>query len=620
VNGHEEDSEPRNLIWTCRSCNVKSANTLRKAGLGRLTRQYNPAGGAETLGAWMNAVSSIKGEGGTMAIPKAVAMIHATSPAKRSEFANEIWRKRRERGTDKTGGKMRNAKRKKNFLGFGGAKATFSSKLMDQAYKAGYAGKGGQRSTTFFSDWYAKLSESERKTHHGSLKAKLRAQYEKGVREEHRDHLAGTKVKIQALKSEKRESPKPAKPEGKLKDENVDYRGVTIKRTTHGFDVKGEVWNNLKQAKEFADIYIASQGRAHSKARNRRRKRNAGDYSRVSAGNPKGKKSGNDSSVRSPTRTSSDVRSPTSTKTATKADTRGNVTVTGGAGAGATTSVTINKKNGKRRNSYSNRSAQVEAELTQGKAKAQIFEATSGKHTAQIIPANGSREEHTFNGPGSFKAAMSWARLRLHEVANPGTKFKLFKGPAKRKNPAEPAARMYEKFHGTPSEEVREYIEERHRHSWLAGLGPLISMDVVSVQGNKEVELTFPDPQDAAIGDVVMLCATEDGTQLIPVGGDQELPIKFLQEKFGMVQADFQRDNALIGTIKQITYRTKKSFEKNGEEEIDFFHALGSEGSRGVYPVLVYHPRDESLEIVGGRYYIGKAAASLGNTSPGIIG
>jgi hypothetical protein len=41
-----------------------------------------------------------------------------------------------------------------------------------------------------------------------------------------------------------------------------------------------------------------------------------------------------DSSVRSPTRTSSDVRSPT--RTSTTADTKGNVTVTGGAGAGAT--------------------------------------------------------------------------------------------------------------------------------------------------------------------------------------------------------------------------------------------------------------------------------------------
>jgi hypothetical protein len=51
--------------------------------------------------------------------------------------------------------------------------------------------------------------------------------------------------------------------------------------------------------------------------------------------------SGNDSSVRSPTSTSSDVRSPTSTKTATS----GNVTVTGGAGAGANTRVVIHKKN-----------------------------------------------------------------------------------------------------------------------------------------------------------------------------------------------------------------------------------------------------------------------------------
>lgn len=495
-----------------------------------------------------------------MAIPEAVALIHATPPSRRSEFANEIWAKRRSRDTDKVvpfGGKVKkNAKpaRKKNFLGFG-TKTTFSSKLMKDAYEAGYAGKGGQRSTTFFSDWYAKLPESERKTHHGTLKAKLRAQYEKGVRQEHADHLAGTKTKIAELKAEKRETPKPAKPAGKLKDSDVEYKGLTIKRTAQGFEVKGETWNTLAQAKEYADIYIATGGRARTKTRNAKK-----------------------------------ARKPESTKA--------------------------------RKNGYSNRSASAEAELTQGKSKAQVFDAGGGKHTAQIIPASGAREEHTFSGNGSFKAAMSWARLRLHEVANPaGKRFKLFaKVPAKRKNPADPAARMYEKFHGTPSEEVREYIEEKHRHSWLAGLGPLISIEIQNVSGNRNAELTFPDPADASVGDVVMLCATEDGTQLIPVGGDQELDIKSLTGNFGMVPIDFQRDNVLIGTITQITYRTKKTFEKDGEEEIDFFHALGSEGSRGVYPVLLYHPRDESLEIAGGRYYIGKAEASLGNVSPGIIG
>lgn len=106
VNGHEEDTDKRNLFWTCRSCNVKSANAMRKSGLGRLTKQYNPASkGAETLGAWMNAVASIKGEGGTMAVPEAVALIRATPHADRSKFAKEIWGIRRRRGTDTVTGR-----------------------------------------------------------------------------------------------------------------------------------------------------------------------------------------------------------------------------------------------------------------------------------------------------------------------------------------------------------------------------------------------------------------------------------------------------------------------------------------------------------------------------------
>jgi hypothetical protein len=101
VDGHEENGAPRNLIWTCRPCNVRCSNTLKRAGLGRPTRQYNPAGGAETLGQWMNAVMSVKGDsGGTMDVSDAVSMIHATSPEQRSRFAREIWAIRRRRGKD----------------------------------------------------------------------------------------------------------------------------------------------------------------------------------------------------------------------------------------------------------------------------------------------------------------------------------------------------------------------------------------------------------------------------------------------------------------------------------------------------------------------------------------
>jgi hypothetical protein len=104
VSGFEEDASPSNLFWTCRSCNVRCANTLRRAGIGRLTRQYNPASqGARSLAQWLTAVMSMRGESDAMAVDAAVAMIRATPPARRSEFASEIWSKRRERGTDKTG-------------------------------------------------------------------------------------------------------------------------------------------------------------------------------------------------------------------------------------------------------------------------------------------------------------------------------------------------------------------------------------------------------------------------------------------------------------------------------------------------------------------------------------
>ena len=103
VNGDESDGAPENLAWACRPCNVRIANVMRRAGMGRLTRQNNPASaaGAENLGQWMNAVTSMKGDGGTMAVGDAVAMIRATPPEERSKLTREIWEKRRQRGTDR---------------------------------------------------------------------------------------------------------------------------------------------------------------------------------------------------------------------------------------------------------------------------------------------------------------------------------------------------------------------------------------------------------------------------------------------------------------------------------------------------------------------------------------
>jgi hypothetical protein len=105
VDGHEENTDPRNLTWACRSCNTRKGAAFSRAGCGRKTRQFNPrrrnAEGARSLAQWLNAVLSLKGQGGTMALPDAITMVHATPHSRRSEFAREIWNRRRQHGGGK---------------------------------------------------------------------------------------------------------------------------------------------------------------------------------------------------------------------------------------------------------------------------------------------------------------------------------------------------------------------------------------------------------------------------------------------------------------------------------------------------------------------------------------
>ena len=102
MDGLEENTAPENLFWTCRSCNVRSALALKRAGIGRRTRQFNPASaGARSLGQWLTAVTAMKGESTAMTVPDAVAMIRTTPPVRRSDFARQIWALRRKHGTDR---------------------------------------------------------------------------------------------------------------------------------------------------------------------------------------------------------------------------------------------------------------------------------------------------------------------------------------------------------------------------------------------------------------------------------------------------------------------------------------------------------------------------------------
>lgn len=96
IDGHEENTNPDNLIHACRSCNTKIGGAFKRAGRGRRTRQFNPEG-AKTLAEWMAAVMSVKGESDQMSLNKAVETIRATSPGMRSGFARDIWKRRHAR-------------------------------------------------------------------------------------------------------------------------------------------------------------------------------------------------------------------------------------------------------------------------------------------------------------------------------------------------------------------------------------------------------------------------------------------------------------------------------------------------------------------------------------------
>jgi|YNPMSStandDraft_1061717.scaffolds.fasta_scaffold09488_5 hypothetical protein len=102
VDGDESNNNPENLVYACRSCNVRKGQVFARAGLGVRTRQFNPHGkGATSLGQWVQAVLALRGEASTMSLPAAVRLVKETPASRRSAFAAEIWRRRRERGTDK---------------------------------------------------------------------------------------------------------------------------------------------------------------------------------------------------------------------------------------------------------------------------------------------------------------------------------------------------------------------------------------------------------------------------------------------------------------------------------------------------------------------------------------
>jgi hypothetical protein len=171
---------------------------------------------------------------------------------------------------------------------------------------------------------------------------------------------------------------------------------------------------------------------------------------------------------------------------------------------------------------------------------------------------------------------------------------------------------MYEAFHGKPATSTVIVKEEYHVHENLATLGVLVEYWVAPInQPGKGVLIETSDAERdfdeaGADPDTVFLAANEDGTQLYFVGGDQSLDLDAL--KF---TGDWVKDSMVIGVIYELTYRTRKKFDKF--ELTDYYHALGEE--TGDQPMLVYDSLSPHCFISGGKY---KIKVPLIGMSPGI--
>lgn len=152
----------------------------------------------------------------------------------------------------------------------------------------------------------------------------------------------------------------------------------------------------------------------------------------------------------------------------------------------------------------------------------------------------------------------------------------------------EAAQERYEEFHGRPSDEEILAQEEIRVRENLGVVGRLVQLICECVADGQIYRVNF--------GEDVLLCVSADGRQLYVIGGDQSLDL----ESMGFSREQREKDKVFIGSVQQVTYRTRKSFDNFAE--IDYVHDFGEEG--GTLPALVYDRLNQTLEFAGGDYEI----------------
>lgn len=199
-----------------------------------------------------------------------------------------------------------------------------------------------------------------------------------------------------------------------------------------------------------------------------------------------------------------------------------------------------------------------------------------------------------------------------------------------RRNPAQDAAALSEKFHGRPSTSQRTVVEKLHVHKHLMEVGDLVRLVIDTPTGLVAVlNFNTSDPKK-----IVRLASSEKdpktgkivGKQLYFRGGDQEVNLAGLKMdtplwirdlmELGRLHEFKRGDPKLIVNGEEvkgsITYRTRKGMDDF--KLVDYWHKAGEETARKAGPaarsIVLYDYPNKKLQLAGGQYHI---------EAPGII-
>lgn len=171
------------------------------------------------------------------------------------------------------------------------------------------------------------------------------------------------------------------------------------------------------------------------------------------------------------------------------------------------------------------------------------------------------------------------------------------------------AAQMFEDFHGRAPSEILTLQEALLTSGDYTALGDMGSLWLEPVKGREPNEWPEPDIEFEK-SDKVKLATDSKGKQLYLVGGNQKLPLDYL-EKHG-VPTD--KRFISLGEVYGISYLTRKSFD--GFRESEYAHEFGEK--TGERPFAFYDAELHRIVLVGGAYSIAGVDDALG-ASPGIV-